>query len=322
MLLCVFGIASAARPPIECSIKNDTIFGPNDRKITQCEFKEVTYIGDKKLEFSHNDSTAYGFLDLRVKFVESHIQSIPSNLFDQFSRLEILEVNHVGLRNIFQNSFKSARFLKTLQAFGNRISIVHAYSFVGAETLENLDLSNNIITNIHHESFSGLENLKELSLSSNWLTIIDEHTFQPLKNLSWIWLDRNQIKIISVNLLVSSQKLRGIYLNNNRVSALSTVLFDNLPELEFLFLEGNNCTNKNFVNTRISTNSNVKKELSKCFDEFRNVVPDEEEKFRLKHVLKGAEKANAKCEEDKAALLKRLEETSQKLTNLQQKNGK
>lgn len=288
--------------------------------ITLCELRGVKYVTGKSMDF-HNDTLNYTYEDMRLKFVDSNIQSIPMPLFDEFRQVKILEINHVGLRNIFQNSFLRAEKLKVFQAIGNRISVISAYVFMGAVNLKALDLSANIITNIHHEAFVGLENLKELSLSSNRIAILDEQTFQPLKNLTWIWLDRNEIKIISVNLLISSQKLRGIYLNNNKVSALSTVLFDNLPELDFLFLEGNNCTGKNFIHTKIKTNSNVKKELSKCFEEFRTIVPDEEEKFRLKHVLRDAEKANAKCEEDKATLLKRLEETTQKLASLN-KTGK
>jgi Leucine-rich repeat (LRR) protein len=318
VLLCVFGVAWGKRTPLNCLIKANTTFGSERDPITLCELRGVKYLPGKTMLFS-NETENFTYQDIRIKFTDSSLQSIPTPLFDEFRQVEILEINHVGLRNIFQSSFVRAERLKILQAFGNRISIVSAYAFAGAANLKALDLSSNIITNIHHEAFVGLDNLKELSLSSNRLAILDEMTFQPLKNLTWIWLDRNEIKIISVNLLISSPKLRGIYLNHNKISALSTVLFDNLPELEFLFLEGNNCTSKNFVNTKIKTTSNVKKELSTCFDEFRTIVPDEEEKFRLKHVLRDAEKANAKCEEDKAALLKRLEETTQKLAN---KNGK
>lgn len=324
MILCIVGIANvngSSKTVLDCKIKVNTTFGPEDRKITTCELNSVKYAPGKTLKFSEGTGN-FTYQELRVKFLESSILSVPNILFDEFRKLEILEMNYVGLRNIFQKSFDRAESLKVFQAFGNRISIVQAFSFAGAGGLEALDLSGNIISNIHHEAFNGLENLRELSLSNNRLSIIDEQTFQPLKNLTWIWLDRNEIKIIAVNLLINSQKLKGIYLNDNKVSALSTVLFDNLPELEFLFLAGNNCTSKNFVNTKIKTNSNVKKELSKCFEEFRVVVPDEEEKYRLKHVLRDAEKANALCETDKAELLQRLETTREQLAKLQYKNGK
>lgn len=322
MFLCIVGIVNgSSKTKIDCKIKLNTSFGTDDKKITTCELKWVKYSPGKHINF-HENTSNYTYQDLRVKFVESRLLSVPLVLFSQFSQIEILEMNDVGLRNIFPDSFKGGRALKVLQAFGNRISIMQAFSFEGANNLEVLDLSDNIISNIHHEAFNGLGALKELSLSNNRLSIIDEQTFQPLTNLTWLWLDRNEIKIIAVNLLIGSQKLKGIHLNDNKVSALSTVLFDNLPDLEFLFLAGNNCTSQNFVNTKIKTNSNVKKELSKCFEEFRLVVPDEDEKYRLKQVLRDAEKANALCESDKAALLKRLEETNQQLANLQYKNGK
>jgi hypothetical protein len=62
--------------------------------------------------------------------------------------------------------------------------------------------------------------------------------------------------------------------------------------------------------------------LATCFEEFRTIVPDEDEKYRLKQVLRDAEKANEACEKDKAALLERLETTKQELSKLQNKNGK
>lgn len=306
---------------LNCIVKNNLSFGPFEERIPVCELKYVKYNVGKILKFSSNSSDL-AYQELRIKFIESNIQAIPKNLFDEFRKLQILELNGVGLRNIFEQSFSRADDLKVLQAYGNKITKLVGYSFVGAVNLEFLDLSSNRISNINYEAFVGLDRLKELSLSSNKISIIDEQTFHPLKNLTWIWLDRNEIKIISVNLLVNSQKLEGIYLNDNSITALSPILFDRLPELKFLFMTNNNCTSKDFVNAKIAQNANVKTELSNCFKEFRTIVPDEEERYRLKNVLRDAEKANAQCETDKAALLERLDSTKQTLTNLQSKNGK
>lgn len=313
--------ADAARV-IECTVKYNVTYGPLEELKTTCELKYVKYNqGGKQIKFA-NSTNLLTYQNIRVKITESNIQSIPNILFHEFRQLEILEINGVGLRNIYQNSFDGADSLKTMQAYGNKITTLSPFVFMGADKLENLDLSTNLITNIHHETFIGLERLKQISLSNNRISIIDEQTFQTLKDLEWIWLDRNQIKIIAVNLLVNNQKLEGIYAQENKISALSSVLFDKLPNLSFLFLSHNNCTSKDFVNTKIAMNSNVKKELSKCFKEFRTIVPDEEEKFRLKNVLRDAEKAIATCEADKAALLERLETSRQQLANLEYKNGK
>ena len=296
-------------------------FGPFEEKIPLCELEHVKYNVGKSLKFGSNTSDL-AYQDLRVKFVESNIQAIPKNLFDEFRKLQILELNGVGMRNIFEQSFSRADDLRVLQVYGNKLTKLVGHSFVGASNLEFLDLSSNVISNINFEAFVSLSNLKELSLSSNRISIIDEQTFHPLTNLTWIWLDRNDIKIISINLLVNSQRLEGIYLNDNNITALSPILFDKLPELKFLFLNHNNCTRRDFVNVQIAQNTNVKTELSNCFKEFRTIVPDEEERFSLKNVLRDAEKANAQCESDKAALLERLDSAKQQLTNLQNKNGK
>lgn len=306
---------------LDCAIKSNQVFGQFADIVPLCELKYIKYRQGKTLNFS-NHLSEMAYQDLRISFVESNIQAIPRILFDEFRKLLILQLNGVGLRNILEESFSRADELKVFQAYGNKLTKLLGYSFVGAVNLEFLDLSSNMISNINFETFVGLDRLKELSLSNNKISIIDEQTFHPLKNLTWIWLDRNEIKIVSVNLLVNSQKLEGIHLNSNNISALSPILFDKLPELKFLFLKENNCTSKDFVNTRITQSASIKTELSKCYKEFRTIVPDEEERFRLKNVLRDAEKANAQCETDKADLLRQLDLSKQQLANLQNKNGK
>lgn len=321
LLLCLIGsIVDASRHELDCKLKNAT-FGPMEEIKKTCEFKYVKYGAGKLLKFSSRTND-YTYQELRVKFIESSIQAIPNVLFNEFRKLEVLEINTVGLRNIYPESFDRADDLKVLQAYGNKLTLVPAFAFAGAVSLEVLDLSSNLITNVNYEAFAGLGNLKELSLSNNRISIIDEQTFHPLMNLTWIWLDRNEIKILAVNHLVNCQKLQGIYLNDNKISALSTILFDKLPDLKFLFLANNNCTSVNFINQKLAQNSNAKKELASCFKEFRTIVPDEEEKYQLKNILRDAEKANSQCETDKAALLGRLETAKQQLANLQYKSGK
>lgn len=306
---------------LDCLVKKNLSFGPFEERIPLCEFKYVKYNVGRPLKFSVN-SSELAYQDLRVKFTESNIQVIPKNLFEEFRKILILEMNGVGLRNIFDQSFNRADELKVLHVYNNKLTKLVGFSFFGATNLEFLDLSSNMISNINSEAFTGLDRLKELSLSNNKISIIDEQTFHPLKNLTWIWLDHNELKIISVNLLYNSQKLEGIYLNDNNLTALSPILLDKLPELTFLFLKGNNCTSNNFINVRLAQNTNVKTELAKCFKEFRTIIPDEEEKHRLKNVLRDAEKANSQCESDKATLLERLDTAKQQLSNLQNKNGK
>lgn len=321
LILCIAAVANADYSDLDCKVKYNVTFGPLEERVTTCEFKYVKFSTGRTLKFS-NRTSDLTYQKLRIKISESNIQAIPTIFFDEFRKLEILEMNGVGLRNIFPQSFHRADDLRVLQAYGNKLTMLRAFSFNGAVNLEALDLSSNLISNVNFEAFSGLEKLRELGLSNNRISILDEQTFHSLTNLTWIWLDRNEIKIIAVNLLVNSQKLEGMYLNDNKISALSPILFDKLPDLKFLFLTNNNCTSKDFINSMIPKNSNVKKELSLCFQEFRTIVPDEEERFRFKNVLRDAEKANAQCETDKATLLERLESTRQQLANLQLKNGK
>lgn len=330
MLLCRFSLliatvlisrVNAQKQEIGCTNLRNLTFGNQQNYYLVCEFQKVKFSMGKTLVL-RNDSKNYGYQKLRVKFSNSNVQFIPTVIFEEFRRVEVLEMNEIGLRNIFQQTFHFADYLRVLHAYGNKITNLLSYAFVGCKQLEYLDLSSNKISNINFAAFSGLESLKELSLSNNRITILDENTFMELKNLSWIWLDRNTIQIISVNLLISSQQLEGLYLNDNSISSISPILFDKLPRLKFLFLNENNCTNSNFINTIVSQNAYVKKSLADCYKTHRTIVPDEDDRYRLKSILRDAEKANSQCEKDKAVLIEKLENTRQQLNNLQYKNGK
>jgi len=321
-VLCLMAGVSAAT--YNCSKRaNETSFGTLAEKFTFCEIQYAHFSpGAKSLEF-HSDTNDLHGTPLRLSFVKGQLWFIPVNLFDTFTYLEVLEMTEIGLRNLLSNSFKKAGNLKVFHAVGNKLTSLPYNAFEGTRVLEYIDLSNNQIANINYEAFKDLEKLRELGISNNRLSIIDEQTFQPLKSLEWIWLDRNMIEIISVNLFINSPQLHGIHLNDNDISAISPILLDQLLDLRFLFLSGNNCTTKNFINTKIAENSSVKKDLSKCFKEYRLVVPEEEERFRLRNILKNAEKANKQCEHDKQELQQRLNHQREQLESLQKdKNGK
>lgn len=248
---------------IDCEVKFNTSFAQFDEVFTQCTLKNVRYIPGKGLKFSNN-TNEIAYHKMRITFADSSVETVPQ-IFYTFTNLEILEMNNVGLRNIFPASFQRASNLRVFHAYGNKITQLDAHSFIEAPQLEYLDLSRNKISNINVNSFRGCGRLKELSLIDNKISIIDEQTFAPLKNLTWIWLDGNEIRIISLNLLVHNQNLIGINLNNNEISAFSTVLLDRLPSLKYLFMGGNNCTSNSFVNTVIAGNTNIKLQLATCY---------------------------------------------------------
>jgi Leucine-rich repeat (LRR) protein len=244
-------------------VKKDILFAQFEEKFTQCTLKNVHYITGKGLKFS-NSSNDIAYAKMRVTFVESSAETIPQ-IFYTFTNLEILEMNRVGLRNIFTSNFQRASNLRVFHAYGNRLTKLDAHSFAEAPQLEYLDLSQNKISNIDVNAFRGCGKLRELSLTDNKISIIDEQTFAPLKNLTWIWLDRNELRIVSLNMLVSNQKLIGVNLNNNPISAFSAVLLDRLPSLKYLYMEGNNCTSNTFVNTVVAGNTNIKLQLATCY---------------------------------------------------------
>lgn len=320
LLVIVHACISYGQQQPECVVKYNVTSG--DQRINTCELNNVRFnLMNKPLQLkSSNVTKILESTNIRVKFINSEVQAIPSSIFEQLRQIEMLEMGNVGLRNILQKSFENALFLKVFDAHENKLVSLSSFIFQDAQNLEVLDLSSNVISNVNHQAFAGLSKLIRLSLSDNKISIIDEETFEPLENLRWLWLDRNEIKIVSLNHLVKNQNLVGIYLNNNKISALSPILFDQIPELNYLFLAGNNCTNQNFINQKIMRNSNVKKELATCFKEFRTIVPDETQKHGLNSILDETKSINKKCEEEKAVLLGQIEEAKKRLVETKGKN--
>lgn len=259
---CLIALAKSEKEN-ECEVKLNTSFAAFDDVFTTCTLRNVRYVPLNGLKFS-NTTNDIAYNKMRITFVDSVLENVPQ-IFYTFTNLEILEMNSVGLRNLFTTSFHRASNLRVFHAYGNKLTQLDANIFVEAPNLEYLDLSSNKISNINANAFRRCGNLKELSLIGNKISIIDEQTFAPLKNLTWIWLDGNEIRIISLNMLLSNTKLMGINLNNNQISAVSTILFDKLPNLKYLFMGGNNCTSNSFVNTVIAGNTNIKLELATCY---------------------------------------------------------
>lgn len=295
MIILFHVIVSKGQKQLKCILNHDNFVG----SITTCELYNVSYnitcdslqlenssisqdLANKAIRvkfISKLNGKNYSITDYPIQlklcfFVESEVHLIPTSIFEQLSRIEILEIDRVGLRNILQDSFESANFLKVLNASGNEIQMLGPFTFHEAESLEILDLSSNIIKFIDHKTFVGLTNLESLSLSNNKISIIDEKTFEPLKSLKWIWLDRNEIQIVPLNNIVLNQNMIGIYLNMNKISAIFPDMFDHISahsNLKFIYLAGNKCTNQNFIAHDQNTmkDFNFAKELVKCFNAYR-----------------------------------------------------
>ncbi|CAO1442935.1 unnamed protein product [Diamesa serratosioi] len=299
----------------------EVFYFPKEKIFLTCVLKNVKY-DTGLVSFSYQPKNiTFHELVKRVKFVSSSLNTIPNAIFQKFLNLEILEVFSCGLRDMNGLSLNNAENLKILMAYDNKLITLQDYSLIHVKKLENLDLSRNKIESIRYHAFSGLEKLQELSLSQNRISAIDNNIFLPLTSLKWIWLGRNKLTLASVHLFSKANiNLEGVYLNNNNISAISPYLFDNLDALKFLFLAGNHCINMDFVNLNIANNVNMKKNLNNCYKEYRNLVPDEEQKHNIKQLLNDVELDNTKCEEDKAFLLESLDNINLKIKSAQTTN--
>lgn len=328
LLLFVVLLRSSFGVYLNCSYQ-ELVYRPTSEKFWTCELKNVKY-DTGLVSFTHQPKNIQFFdgqreyvLTIeetvkRIKFVSSSLNTIPNAIFQKFPKVEILDVNGCGLRDMNGLSLNNAENLKILVAYDNKLMTLLDYALVHVKNLENLDLSRNQIESIHYHAFGGLENLRELSLSKNKISVIDDNVFLPLTSLKWMWLNHNKLTLASVHLFSKANiNLEGVYLNHNNISAISPHLFNNLGALKFLFLTGNHCINKDFVNFNIANNVNMKKDLNNCYKEYRNLIPGEEQQS-IKNLLNDAENNYKKCEEDKEFLLESIDNINLKIRLTQQ----
>lgn len=331
LLLFVVLLKNTLGVYLNCTYQ-EVVYHPTSQKFWTCELKNVKYdtglvsFTQQPKNITSFDGQRYFVVTIedtvkRLKFVSSSLNTIPNAIFQKFPNVEILEVFSCGLRDMNGLSLNNAENLKILMAYDNKLMTLKDYALVHVKNLENLDLSRNQIEIIHYHAFSGLENLRELSLSKNKISSIDNNIFLPLTSMKWMWLDHNKLTLASVHLFSKANiNLEGVYLNHNNISAISPYLFDNLEALKFLFLSGNHCVNKDFVNFNIANNVNMKKDLNSCYKEYRNLIPEEEQKHSIKQLLNDVEIDNRKCEEDKEFLLESIDNINLKINAAKQSN--
>jgi Leucine-rich repeat (LRR) protein len=125
-----------------------------------------------------NDWRSFAFLSMNAVSIffsgganQNRIQSSSSsstdkNTFDDFSTVEILGLNNLGLQKIESNLFQDLSKLKKLDLSLNQINEIDLNGFQGLENLEDLNLRQNQIVKIHSNQFQNLNKLRILNLGN------------------------------------------------------------------------------------------------------------------------------------------------------------
>lgn len=128
-----------------------------------------------ELRMSHDDQTSFG-----------GFSSPPDGLFSKLTRLTVLQVDELKIKNITRETFEDLQNLNSLSLRGNRLTQMSFDVFEHLKKLKHLDLSLNRLVCIPSslnespvEFLSGL-NLQSVDLSWNHLTHLNRLTSQSL----------------------------------------------------------------------------------------------------------------------------------------------
>ena len=189
--------------------------------------------------------------------------SLPANVFNQLSELEVLDlssqrgVNADGveirtLTNTLANRFAGLVSLQVLDLSDNGIAgtgglVANAFATTAAPltNLTTLNLSGNLLTSTNINTvFNGLSNLTTLDLSNNNIGSLVGNGFNQLTGLEDLNLSGNDLlNTTNINAFTNLDSLQILNLSNNNISSLLVNGFNNVPNLTRLDLSENNIIN-------------------------------------------------------------------------------
>ena len=135
-----------------------------------------------------------------IDFSFCEMIKIPTQLFANFTKLDSIGVERVGLKQLLFNDLKDN----------------HLLYFV---------LDNNGIKVLKNGVFKGNPLLKSMTISNNKLQKISTNTFIGLSRLTFLWMDNNQIKAFSNGALYHLTALDWLNLEYNNLTTIPKNLF-------------------------------------------------------------------------------------------------
>jgi hypothetical protein len=149
----------------------------------------------------------------------------PTQPFQNFMRLEIIDLSFNKFKEIPQDVFQGLTKLRSLHLGSTQLIILPERVFQGLTNLDYLDLDNNKLTSLPEHVFQGLTNLRDLNLSKNQLTSLPKDVFKGLASLSRLGLHSNQLTLLPDDVFQELTNLRHLWLYLNKLEGTTTQQF-------------------------------------------------------------------------------------------------
>lgn len=99
----------------------------------------------------------------------AHLAILPPTVFDQLSKLKILDISMINLKMLLPKYFEKLLTIEEIYVNDNDLTEISENTFVNMLNLTTIDLSNNKINNIKNGAFVNVMNLKKLCLRGKFI---------------------------------------------------------------------------------------------------------------------------------------------------------
>ncbi|XP_035217029.1 leucine-rich repeat-containing protein 15-like [Stegodyphus dumicola] len=236
-----------------------------DNKLSQLTTR--TFVGLHKVQYLNLDANNISAIEVGTfQYLTNLAHLIISNnplttlsRLDFFgSRLQYIDISHVGLDRIPQSLTK---FVRDLRLAKNNLTHISAGDFDSYPYLGLLVLDDNCVSEIENDALGRQEYLMRLWLNGNCLTKVPpnlppsllalymeenkltdlpSYSFKGLTQLEQLFLQRNEIRNLSPCVFCDLISLKNLDLQANQIENLTSGVFANLTQLQTLDLSQNN----------------------------------------------------------------------------------
>lgn len=219
---------------------------------------KVQYLNLDSNQISYIEVGSFQYLTNLAHLILSNNPLTTLSRLDFFgSRLQYIDISHMGLERIPQSLTK---FVRDLRLAKNNLTRISAGDFDSYPYLGLLVLDDNLIREIEPDALGRQEYLMRLWLNGNHLNRVPDnlppslqalymeenellgihsYSFKGLVNLEQLFLQRNKIRELSVCAFCDLLSLKSLDLQANQIENLTDGVFANLTQLEMLDLSQN-----------------------------------------------------------------------------------
>lgn len=138
-----------------------------------------------------------------IRIRDSSIYKLTSDICKGFPKLEVLDVESIGIAKVSENALKDCHDLKEIYLGDNQIRLFKKHTFNRNKKLEIVSLWGNRLHHLDTNLFSNLVNLKRLILSANRLVHVCAYTFRDLTSLRTLTLHHNLLVDLNADKILS-----------------------------------------------------------------------------------------------------------------------